>query len=71
MPRKKWGHSSVGRALEWHSRGRRFDPDWLHHISSYNLFHVKHRSDSPSDSVASSVRFIGDATASPPAVFRS
>ena len=25
------GHSSVGRALEWHSRGRRFDPAWLHH----------------------------------------
>ena len=24
------GHSSVGRALEWHSRGRRFDSDWLH-----------------------------------------
>ena len=21
-----WGHSSVGRAREWHSRGRRFDP---------------------------------------------
>ena len=28
-----WGHSSVGRALEWHSRGRRFDPDWLHHLA--------------------------------------
>ena len=26
-----WGYSSVGRALEWHSRGRRFDPDYLHH----------------------------------------
>ena len=26
-----WGHSSVGRALEWHSRGRRFDSAWLHH----------------------------------------
>src|SRR5690242_16400684 len=25
-----WGHSSAGRALEWHSRGRRFDPAWLH-----------------------------------------
>lgn len=24
------GCSSVGRALEWHSRGRRFDPDQLH-----------------------------------------
>ena len=27
---KQWGCSSVGRALEWHSRGRRFDPDHLH-----------------------------------------
>ena len=27
-----WGCSSVGRALEWHSRGRRFDPDQLHQI---------------------------------------
>lgn len=25
------GHSSVGRAPEWHSGGRRFDSDWLHH----------------------------------------
>src|SRR5580692_6223989 len=28
------GHSSVGRALEWHSRGHRFDSDWLHQISN-------------------------------------
>jgi hypothetical protein len=21
-----WGYSSAGRALEWHSRGQRFDP---------------------------------------------
>ena len=27
---KRRGHSSVGRALEWHSRGRRFDSAWLH-----------------------------------------
>ena len=26
-----WGCSSVGRALEWHSRGQRFDPAQLHH----------------------------------------
>ena len=26
-----WGHSSVGRALAWHARGRRFDSVWLHH----------------------------------------
>ena len=25
------GYSSVGRAFEWHSKGRRFDPDYLHH----------------------------------------
>ena len=24
------GHSSAGRALAWHARGRRFDPGWLH-----------------------------------------
>ncbi len=22
----EWGYSSAGRALEWHSRGQRFDP---------------------------------------------
>ena len=26
------GHSSAGRALAWHARGRRFDPAWLHQI---------------------------------------
>src|SRR5947207_5446022 len=25
-----WGCSSIGRAPEWHSGGRRFDPDQLH-----------------------------------------
>src|SRR4051812_48607983 len=25
------GHSSAGRALQWHCRGQRFDPAWLHH----------------------------------------
>ena len=29
-PGKTWGRSSVGRALEWHSRGRRFDSARLH-----------------------------------------
>ena len=28
-----WGHSSVGRASEWHSEGQEFDPPWLHHPS--------------------------------------
>ena len=27
-----WGYSSVGRALEWHSRGQGFDPPYLHHL---------------------------------------
>ena len=42
--RGQWGRSSVGRALEWHSRGRQFDPDRLHkpknslfYLYSFNL----------------------------------
>ena len=31
-----WGCSSAGRALEWHSRGRRFDPVQLHHFIFYS-----------------------------------
>src|SRR5689334_20353201 len=31
------GHSSAGRALAWHARGRRFDPAWLHHASPFRL----------------------------------
>ena len=31
------GVSSVGRAREWHSRGRRFDPDTLHFFYSYRV----------------------------------
>ena len=27
---KEEGYSSAGRALEWHSRGQRFDPAYLH-----------------------------------------
>ena len=27
-----WGHSSAGRARQWHCRGHRFDPDWLHQV---------------------------------------
>ena len=27
---ESWGYSSAGRALEWHSRGHRFDPGYLH-----------------------------------------
>ena len=29
-----WGYSSAGRALEWHSRGQRFDPAYLHQTLS-------------------------------------
>ena len=27
-----WGHSSAGRAFDWQSKGREFDPPWLHHL---------------------------------------
>jgi len=30
IPETIWGYSSAGRALEWHSRGQRFDPAYLH-----------------------------------------
>ena len=30
------GHSSVGRALEWHSRGQGFKSPWLHHAIAAN-----------------------------------
>ena len=30
-----WGLSSAGRALRWQRRGRRFDPDSLHHPSFF------------------------------------
>ena len=30
VPSNIWGYSSAGRALEWHSRGQRFDPAYLH-----------------------------------------
>ena len=30
-----WGCSSVGRALAWHARGRRFESDQLHQKLSY------------------------------------
>ena len=32
-----WGYSSAGRALEWHSRGQRFDPAYLHQKHSISL----------------------------------
>ena len=35
-PSHIWGRSSAGRALEWHSRGHRFDPDRLHQKEAEN-----------------------------------
>ena len=32
--KSQWGRSSLGRALEWHSRGREFDPLRLHHAKN-------------------------------------
>ena len=32
------GCSSPGRALEWHSRGKGFDPPHLHHWTLSNIF---------------------------------
>ena len=30
--RLPWGHSSAGRARDWQSRGRGFEPPWLHRL---------------------------------------
>ena len=35
-----WGYSSAGRALEWHSRGQRFEPAYLHHCKFWPRFCV-------------------------------
>jgi len=31
-----WANSSAGRALAWHVRGRRFDPDLVHQSFSFS-----------------------------------
>src|SRR5690242_3515374 len=36
--RGRWGHSSVGRAPEWHSGGQGFDSPWLHHRPALTLW---------------------------------
>ena len=36
-----WGCSSVGRALEWHSRGQRFDPAQLHTLNQRSTSFVR------------------------------
>ena len=33
-----WGYSSAGRALDWQSRGQRFDPAYLHQINIIRTF---------------------------------
>ena len=38
LSRLSWGRSSVGRALEWHSRGRGFDSHRLHQIFAQQKF---------------------------------
>ena len=35
--RALWGYSSAGRALDWQSRGQRFDPAYLHHEKDLKL----------------------------------
>src|SRR5581483_10400906 len=46
----KRGHSSVGRAREWHSRGRGFDSPWLHHFrTGMGTWDVVFREGSPTD----------------------
>src|SRR5690606_33606969 len=42
-PPARWGRSSVGRALEWHSRGRRFDSARLHQSPSRRSAHRPNR----------------------------
>jgi cyclophilin family peptidyl-prolyl cis-trans isomerase len=36
------GHSSAGRALAWHARGRRFEPGWLHFPVKTATLHTNH-----------------------------
>ncbi len=33
-----WGYSSVGRALEWHSRGQGFDSPYLHQTKKAGFY---------------------------------
>ena len=37
---KTWGCSSVGRALEWHSRGQGFDSPHLHQLNQGFTFEI-------------------------------
>src|SRR3954453_3532915 len=55
---KPRGHSSVGRALPLHGRGRRFEPGWLHR------FVVTREPDIAQPVLAAGVKSKGDALAS-------
>ena len=41
VPSNTWGYSSAGRALEWHSRGQRFDPAYLHQRNALKSYDFK------------------------------
>src|SRR5260370_40428176 len=36
-----WACGAVGSALPWHGRGRRFDPDQVHHFNPPRISHFK------------------------------
>ncbi len=48
----QWGISSVGRALEWHSRGQGFDSPILHQIALYRAFFIRFCSNIKSTAIA-------------------
>ena len=37
VERTVWGYSSAGRALDWQSRGQRFDPAYLHQSGALSI----------------------------------
>ena len=54
------GHSSAGRALAWHARGRRFDPAWLHQPSQRNCRRSSRKASSNRKPPSGGFRFWGD-----------
>jgi len=50
------GHSSAGRALPWHGRGRRFDPGWLHCLASERRRRVRPAEHAASDRTSAWLR---------------
>ena len=54
-----WGYSSVGRALEWHSRGQGFDSPYLHRSGLFSFClgqMVETKECTPDDALLASVR---------------